>query len=68
MDTLKINTDYIKLNQLLKLMGWCTSGAEANTAIENGLVLVNGAVETRKRNKIQRSFKVSYLDKVVLIE
>lgn len=68
METLKINTDYIKLNQLLKLMGWCTSGAEANTAIENGLVLVNGAVETRKRNKIQRSFKVSYLDKVVLIE
>lgn len=68
MDTLKINTDYIKLNQLLKLMGWCASGAEANTAIESGLVMVNDLVETRKRNKILRSFKVSYLDNSVLIE
>ncbi len=68
MDTFKIRTDYIKLNQLLKLMGWCASGAEANMAIENRLVMVNGIVETRKRNKILPSFKVSYLDKSVLIE
>lgn len=67
MNTFKIKGEYIKLNQLLKLLGWCASGAEANAAIEQGLVMVNGIVETRKRNKIMPSFKVEYLQESVLI-
>ncbi|MBK9730287.1 MAG: RNA-binding S4 domain-containing protein [Chitinophagaceae bacterium] len=68
MDSFKIKGDFIKLNQLLKLMGWCSSGAEANAAIEQGLVMVNGNVETRKRNKIMPSFQVTYGANTVLIE
>lgn len=49
-------------------MGWCSSGAEANAAIEQGLVMVNGNVETRKRNKIMPSFQVTYGANTVLIE
>lgn len=68
MNTFKIKGDYIKLNQLLKLVGWCASGAEANAAIEQGLVEVNGNIETRKRNKILPSFTVAYQKQIVLVE
>ena len=42
----------IALHNLLKLEGWCESGAAAKHAIEEGRVLVNGQVELRKRCKI----------------
>lgn len=68
MQTFKIKGDFIKLNQLLKLMGWCATGAEANSAIAAGRVTVNGTVETRKRNKILPSYKVLFEDHAVLVE
>ena len=38
--------------QLLKLEALVSSGGEAKVAIDDGQVLVNGAVETRRRKKI----------------
>jgi len=52
METFKIKGEYIQLNQLIKAMGWCENGAQANTLIDEGLVMVNGIVEHRKRNKL----------------
>ena len=66
METFTIKGEYIQLNQLLKAMGWCSNGAEANTAIDNGSVKVNDVVELRKRNKIMKGFKV-YFDKQSVI-
>lgn len=43
---------FVALCDLLKLEGWCESGGAAKTAIEQGLVMVDGMVETRKRCKI----------------
>jgi ribosome-associated protein len=60
--------DYIELNNLLKIMNWVNSGGEANTAIANGEVWVNGVVETRKRNKIQAGFKVVFNGKKVVVK
>lgn len=54
MDTFKIEDEIILLNQLLKAMNWCESGAQANAVIENGLVKVNGKIELRKRNKLTK--------------
>lgn len=68
MQTFKIKEDYIQLNQLLKAMGWCANGAEANSVIENSLVKVNGIIELRKRNKITRGFKVEFNNQSVGIE
>ena len=68
METFKIKGEYIQLNQLLKVMGWCDSGGNANALIDSGKVKVNGAVEIRKRNKIFAGFKVEYDSKVVTIE
>ena len=68
METFKIKGEYIQLNQLLKVMGWCDSGGNANALIDSGKVKVNGAVEIRRRNKIFSGFKVEFDSKVVTIE
>ena len=52
METFEIQGDFIQLNQLLKVLNWCENGAQANAAIEKGLVKVNGKIELRKRNKL----------------
>lgn len=43
---------HVDLCDLLKLEGWVESGAVAKALIAEGLVTVDGAVETRKRCKI----------------
>ena len=45
--------EFIELNKLLKLLRMVGSGGEANSRIENGEVMVNGVMETRKRNKLR---------------
>ncbi|MDA1182630.1 MAG: RNA-binding S4 domain-containing protein [Bacteroidetes bacterium] len=47
-----IHTPYIQLNQALKLLGWADNGGIANEFITQGLVVVDGVVEYRKRNKL----------------
>jgi ribosome-associated protein len=51
---------YVELCDLLKFQGWCESGGTAKEVIAEGLVKVNGQVETRKRCKIVDGQKVSY--------
>ncbi len=41
-----------ELYKILKFEGLASSGAEAKIVISNGLVTVNGNVETQKRKKI----------------
>jgi ribosome-associated protein len=60
MNQFAIHTEYIQLNQLLKLVAWAETGAEANEMITAGLVKVNGNVELRKRNKIYPGMKVEF--------
>mgnify|MGYP001206644783 FL=1 len=68
METFKIKGDYIHLNQLLKMMGWASSGAESNAIIESGAVKVNGEKELRKRNKIKVGYRIEFNGESVLIE
>ena len=51
---------HIALCDLLKTEGWCDSGGAAKMAIEQGLVRVDGKVETRKRCKIISGQIVSF--------
>lgn len=60
METFEIQGDFIQLNQLLKVLNWCESGAQANAVIEEGLVKVNGKMELRKRNKLAKSTVVEF--------
>ncbi|MBQ3391843.1 MAG: RNA-binding S4 domain-containing protein [Lachnospiraceae bacterium] len=50
---LTIRDEFIKLGQALKLAGVTGSGVEAKIMIEEGKVLVNGAVETRRGKKLR---------------
>ena len=47
-----IHTQPIQLYKLLKLESMVASGGEAKMVIAEGLVEVNGEVETRKRKQI----------------
>lgn len=51
---------HVELCDLLKLEGWSESGAQAKIAIGEGLVKVDGVVETRKRCKIVAGQTVSF--------
>ena len=52
MEEISIHTPFIQLNQALKLLGWVESGAMANDVITEGMVVVDGVQEFRKRNKL----------------
>lgn len=64
---IKINTEYIQLNQLLKLLSWVNDGGMANEIIDSGLVKVNGIQETRRRNKIKPGTTVEFEGKSVRV-
>lgn len=55
-----IRGEYIQLDQLLKATGLCESGGAAHAAISEGLVLVDAAVDTRKRAKLRPGQRVSF--------
>jgi ribosome-associated protein len=52
MKNIEIYAEPIALYQLLKFEALVSSGGEAKVAIDNGRVLVNGDLETRRRKKI----------------
>jgi ribosome-associated protein len=57
-----ISTEYIKLDQLLKLAGLTSSGAEAKQLIREGYVTLNGEVSTSRNKKIYPSDIVVFDD------
>ena len=52
-DTLHIRDESIRLGQVLKLANLIESGAEAKEVIADGLVSVNGEVETRRGRQLR---------------
>lgn len=49
---IQIKDEYIKLGQAMKLAGLVDSGIEAKIVIQDGKVLVNGEVDTRRGKKL----------------
>ncbi len=52
MEIIKINTEFIKLDQLLKFANITENGADAKYLITNGYVSLNGSIEERRGKKI----------------
>lgn len=52
MEEIKLREDYIKLGQALKAANIVESGVMAKMVIQDGLVTVNGEVETRRGRKL----------------
>jgi ribosome-associated protein len=55
-----IQDEFIKLGQALKLAGLAGSGVDAKIAVQDGLVRLNGVVETRRGKKVFNNDQVSY--------
>ena len=60
MEIIEINTEFIKLDQLLKWANFTASGVESKMFILNGEVKVNGEVETRRGKKIYDGYIVEF--------
>ena len=57
---LHLREEFIKLGQALKAAGLVGSGVEAKFVINDGLVFVNGNVETQRGNKFYDGDIVEY--------
>ena len=53
------NTNTIKLDQFLKLVGVAATGGQAKLMIQGGDVLVNGLLETRRGRKLVSGDRVT---------
>ena len=60
MNTIEITTEYIKLQDLLKLAGLTYTGGEAKVMVQEGLVKVNGEVCTMRGKKIRPGDVVTF--------
>ena len=64
----KVRAVPIELCQFLKFGGLTESGGEAKTAINEGLVVLNGVVETQKRKKLQAGDQVGYNGHIIIVQ
>ena len=58
----------IELCQFLKFGGLTESGGEAKQLISEGLVTLNGVVETRKRKKLEAGDKVTLRGQTLIVQ
>ncbi len=68
METVHLREDFIKLGQALKAAGMAESGVDAKYAILDGLVKVNGEVETRRGRKLKEGDVVTFQQNEIRIE
>ena len=52
MEQIKLSEEYIKLGQALKAAGLVSSGVEAKIVIQDGLVSVDGEIDTIRGKKL----------------
>jgi ribosome-associated protein len=68
MEVIKLRDDYIKLGQALKAAGLVESGVDAKFVINDGLVKVNGSVETQRGKKLYSGDIVEFDNNTIKIE
>ncbi|MDR0991402.1 MAG: RNA-binding S4 domain-containing protein [Ruminococcus sp.] len=64
---IEISTEFIKLQQLLKFAGLCSTGAEAKAVILDGLVSVNGEICTMRGRKMRSGDVCEYAGEKVTV-
>ena len=67
MEEIRLREDYIKLWQALKAANFVDSGIMAKMVIQDGLVTVNGMVETRRGRKLVHGDVVSFDGETITI-
>ena len=67
MDKVYINTDFIKLQQALKLANVVGQGSDAKLLIQDGLVKVNDEVCTMRGKKLYEGDIVNFDDEIIFM-
>lgn len=52
METIKIDTEFITLSQLLKIVGLIDTGGQAKYFLLDNIVYINGELENRRGKKL----------------
>ena len=65
---IKINTEYIKLDALLKFAGAAETGGEAKQAIQEGEVKVNGQVCAMRGKKLRPGDRAELNGRTFVVE
>lgn len=68
MEKVKITTEYIKLEQMMKLAGIVGSGSDAKLLIGDGQVKVDGRVELQRGKKLRAGNIIEYNGVSYIIE
>lgn len=68
MEIIRLKGDYIKLGQALKAAGLVESGVDAKFAVQDGLVRVNGQVETQRGKKLVDGDLVEFEGKQIKVQ
>lgn len=67
MNNIIINREPVELFKILKFEGLVATGGEAKMVIAEGLVSVNGAVETRKSKKMTAGDVIEFAEQSFLL-
>ncbi len=67
-EKVKIDSDFIRLQDLLKLSGLCATGGMAKIVIQNGEVLVNGGVCLMRGKKLRQGDTAQYEGYLIEVE
>ena len=65
MKTIKINEEFIRLDNLMKFSGLCNSGGRAKFLIQNGEVKLNDEICTMRGKKIRPGDRIEYQDRMI---
>lgn len=64
-EIIKIQSEFIKLQDLLKFSGLCETGGQAKFVIQNGEVKVNNEICTMRGKKMRTGDKAEFNGKTV---
>ena len=68
MRVVEITKEPVELYKILKFEGLVGTGGEAKMVISEGLVRVNGKIETRKRKKIVTGDTIEFDQEIIRIQ
>lgn len=58
----------IQLDKFMKVMGMVSTGGHAKLVIQDGEVLLNGIIETRRKKKLRAGDEVSFNGQTLVVE
>ncbi|MCG8473755.1 MAG: RNA-binding S4 domain-containing protein [Desulfobacterales bacterium] len=67
-DKITIKAEPIELFKVIKIANWVGGGGEAKFVISEGLVQLNGEIETRKAKKVYHGDVVTFQEMSVKVE